>query len=86
MRSAVGALPRELKVVRFGDNMRRLPARRTGGSQIKLGWQVNTRPVGDLVSQIDRVPDQDVDDLLDEYKRTYTATDNQVVRYQPGWK
>ncbi len=31
-----------------------------------------------------QVPDQDVDDLLDEYKRTYTmATDNlEAVRYQ----
>ncbi|MGI6325701.1 MAG: L-arabinose isomerase [Saccharofermentanales bacterium] len=87
MRSAVGAqLCRELKVVRFGDNMRQVAV--TEGdkveAQIKLGWQVNTWPVGDLVSQIDQVPDQDVDDLLDEYKRTYTmATDNlEVVRYQ----
>ena len=45
MRAAVGAaVSRELKVMRFGDNMRQVAV--TEGDkvevQMKLGWQVNT--------------------------------------------
>ena len=52
MRAAVGAaVSRELKVMRFGDNMRQVAV--TEGDkvevQMKLGWQVNTYAVGDLV-------------------------------------
>lgn len=53
MRSAIGvAVSRSLKVVRYGDNMRYVAV--TEGdkveAEIKLGWQVNTRAVGDLVN------------------------------------
>ncbi|MBP0968894.1 MAG: hypothetical protein J5744_01990 [Oscillospiraceae bacterium] len=52
MKSAVGAaVSKEMKVMRFGDNMREVAV--TEGdkveAQIKLGWQVNTWAVGDLV-------------------------------------
>ena len=52
MRAAVGAaVSRELKVMRFGDNMRQVAV--TEGDkvevQMKLGWQGNTYAVGDLV-------------------------------------
>ena len=87
MRSAVGAAEsRSLKVVRFGDNMRQVAV--TEGdkveTQIKLGWQVNTWPVGDLVAEMDKVTDADIDALMDEYRREYDfATDRlDVVRYQ----
>ena len=87
MRSAVGvAVSRALKVVRFGDNMREVAV--TEGDkvevQIKLGWQVNTWPVGDLVQEIDGASEVEVDALIEEYKAKYDiATDNmESIRYQ----
>lgn len=87
MRSAVGvAVSKNLKVMRFGDNMRQVAV--TEGdkveAQIKLGWQVNTVAVGDLAQVINEVTDKQVDDLIEEYKEKYTiATDNMdAVRYQ----
>jgi L-arabinose isomerase len=55
MRAAAGAAEsRRLKVMRFGDNMREVAV--TEGDkvevQIKLGWQVNTWPVGMLAEAI----------------------------------
>ena len=52
MRAAIGvAVSKELKVMRFGDNMREVAV--TEGDKVevqaKLGWQVNTWPVGKLV-------------------------------------
>ncbi len=87
MRSAVGvAISKNLKVMRFGDNMRQVAV--TEGDkvevQLKLGWQVNTHAVGDLVEVINEVTDKEVDDLIEEYKEKYIiATDNMdSVRYQ----
>ena len=37
-------------------------------AQIKFGWQVNTWPVGELVSEMDAVTDADIDALMDEYR------------------
>ena len=87
MRSAVGvAVSKHLKVMRFGDNMRQVAV--TEGDkvevQLKLGWQVNTWPVGDLVKEIDAVTDAQVDALLEEYKKNYEMNTNDIeaVRYQ----
>ncbi|MGB8451096.1 MAG: L-arabinose isomerase [Anaerocolumna sp.] len=87
MRSAVGSLiSKNLKVMRFGDNMRQVAV--TEGdkveAQIKLGWQVNTTAVGDLVKEINAVTETQVDSLLKEYQEKYTiATDNIAsIRYQ----
>ncbi len=87
MRSAVGVLvSKNLKVMRFGDNMRQVAV--TEGdkveAQIKLGWQVNTTAVGDLVQEINAVTEEQVDSLIKEYKEKYIiATDNmEAVRYQ----
>lgn len=87
MRSAVGfAVSKNLKVMRFGDNMRNVAV--TEGDkvevQIKLGWQVNTWPVGDLVAEMNTLTEADVDGLMDEYRASYNiATDNlDAVRYQ----
>ena len=54
-RAAVGALfSKSLKVVRFGDNMREVAV--TEGDKVevqkKLGWEVNTWAVGDLVKEM----------------------------------
>lgn len=87
MRSAVGAaVSREMRVMRFGDNMREVAV--TEGdkveAQIKLGWQVNTWPVGTLVEYMDAVTDAMIDGLMEEYKQSYDiATDDiEAVRYQ----
>ena len=74
MRSAVGyKVSQNLSVVRFGDNMREVAV--TEGdkveAQIKLGWQVNTWPVGELVNEISRVTDQEVDAKVDQYRKEF---------------
>ncbi|WRS27891.1 L-arabinose isomerase [Oscillospiraceae bacterium MB08-C2-2] len=87
MRSAVGAaVSRSMKVMRFGDNMREVAV--TEGdkveTQIKLGWQVNTWPVGTLVESMNAVTEQEIDDMMAQYSAKYTiATDDlETVRYQ----
>ena len=87
MRTAVGAaVSRNMKVMRFGDNMREVAV--TEGDKVevqaKLGWQVNTWPVGDLVREMDAVTETEIDDLMAQYAASYDmATDNvAAVRYQ----
>ena len=87
MRSAVAAaFSRSLKVMRFGDNMRNVAVTEGDkvGVQMQLGWQVNTWPVGELVEEIGKVTEEEVDALMQEYAERYTmATDNlNAVRYQ----
>ena len=87
MRSAIGAaVSRSLKVLRFGDNMRQVAV--TEGdkveAQIKLGWQVNTWPVGDLAAHIDHVADADIAEKMSEYSARYIidTTQTDAIRYQ----
>lgn len=87
MRSAAAvAFSKSLKVMRFGDNMRNVAV--TEGdkveTQMKLGWQVNTWPVGALVDEINAVTEEETDILMAEYASLYDmATDNlAAVRYQ----
>lgn len=87
MRSAVGyAESRSLKVMRFGDNMRNVAV--TEGdkveAQIKLGWQVNTWAVGDLVKEMAAVGDGEIDELVNLYREKYTVCtdDIEAIRYQ----
>lgn len=87
MKVAVGvAFSRSLKVMRFGDNMREVAV--TEGDKVevqaKLGWQVNTWPVGKLVETMNAVTDAEIDALMDVYKASYDfATDDmETVRYQ----
>ena len=87
MRAAIGVVfSRGLKVMRFGDNMREVAV--TEGdkveTQIKLGWQVNTWPVGTLVETMNQVTDSEIDELMEVYKKEYDmATDDiETVRYQ----
>ena len=64
---------RDLKVARFGDNMRQVAV--TEGdkveAQIKLGWSVNGYGVGDLVERVDGFSDAEVSALMAEYVETY---------------
>ncbi len=87
MKAAVGvAVSKNLKVMRFGDNMREVAV--TEGDKVevqtKLGWQVNTWAVGDLVKEMNAVTDAQIDALVDEYKSNYDiATENiDAIRYQ----
>ncbi len=87
MKAAVGAaVSREMKVMRFGDNMREVAV--TEGDKVevqtKLGWQVNTWAVGDLVKEMNAVTEAEIDALMEVYKAGYDiATENvEAIRYQ----
>ena len=90
MRAAVGvAVSKELKVMRFGDNMREVAV--TEGDKVevqtKLGWQVNTWPVGQLVETMNAVTDAEIDTLMAEYRASYDFASEdadfiETVRYQ----
>ena len=86
-RAAVGVMfSKSLKIVRFGDNMREVAV--TEGdkveAQLKLGWQVNTFAVGDLVEIMNAVTDAEIDDLMKEYAELYDykKEDEETIRYQ----
>ena len=87
MKAAVGvAVSRGLKVMRFGDNMREVAV--TEGDKVevqaKLGWQVNTWAVGDLVKVMDAVTDAEIDALMETYKAEYDIATDKLdhIRYQ----
>ena len=87
MRVCIGVrASKTMRVMRFGDNMREVAV--TEGdkveTQIKLGWQVNTWATGDLVKEMSKVPEKEIDELFATYKAKYDiATDNiQAIRYQ----
>ena len=77
---------KNLKVMRFGDNMRDVAV--TEGDKVeaqnKLGWEVNFWAVGDLVKEMKAVTEEEVDALCKEYFDQYdVATDNtEAIRYQ----
>ena len=87
MRAAAGAaFSKQLRLVRFGDNMRQVGV--TEGDKIlvqsDLGWQVNTWAVGDLVSELNKVTDEEIDAQMNIYKENYEldTDDLDSVRYQ----
>ncbi|MBR2888724.1 MAG: L-arabinose isomerase [Oscillospiraceae bacterium] len=87
MKSAVGvAVSRNLKVMRFGDNMREVAV--TEGDKVevqtKLGWQVNTWAVGDLVKEMNAVTEDEIDALMAVYESKYEINTPNVaaIRYQ----
>lgn len=87
MRTAVGVdFSRNLKVMRFGDNMRNVAVTEGDkvGVQEKLGWQVNTWPVGKLVEYINAATEEEVDALMAEYRKKYEFNTENIaaVRYQ----
>ena len=87
MKACVGvAVSKNMKVMRFGDNMREVAV--TEGDKVevqtKLGWQVNTWAVGDLVKVMNEVTEAEIDALMAVYTDKYDiATDNtDAIRYQ----
>ncbi|SES34213.1 L-arabinose isomerase [Salisediminibacterium halotolerans] len=74
MHSAVGhAENKKVKVVRFGDNMRRVAV--TEGdkveAQMKFGWTVDGYGVGDLVNYLNAFSDSEVEARFKEYEHEY---------------
>lgn len=72
---------RNLKVARFGDNMRDVAV--TEGdkveAQIKFGWSISGYGVGDLVDRINKVSDAQIDKLMEEYTRLYNFSPEALV-------
>ncbi len=66
---------RQMRLVRFGDNMRDVAV--TEGdkveAEIRFGVSVNTYGVQDLVAVLDQVADSDVDALVRDYDELYTV-------------
>ena len=87
MKSAVGAaVSKSLKVMRFGDNMREVAV--TEGDKVevqtKLGWQVNTWAVGDLIKTMGEISEEEIDTLMEEYLSKYEINTSNIeaIRYQ----
>ena len=87
MKAAVGvAVSKSMKVMRFGDNMREVAV--TEGDKVevqaKLGWQVNTWAVGDLVKVMNDVTEAEVNAQMARYAEQYDMATDRVdqVLYQ----
>jgi L-arabinose isomerase len=79
MRAAIGLNElRNLKVARFGDNMRQVAV--TEGdkveAQMQLGFEVNGYGIGELAEQIRHVSDADVDQLVARYDDEYLIVES----------
>lgn len=62
-----------IKVARFGDNMRNVAV--TEGdkveAQIQFGWTVDYFGIGDLVAEMKKVADEEIEKKYNEYKEKY---------------
>lgn len=62
-----------IKVARFGDNMRNVAV--TDGdkieAQIRFGWYVDYYGIGDLVEVVNQVKEEEVNSLIELYKENY---------------
>ena len=74
--AAAWAETQNLKVARFGDNMRAVAV--TEGdkvaAQVQFGYQVNGYGVGDLAAVVDQVSDAEIDALAAEYEASYQVS------------
>lgn len=68
----------ELKVARFGDNMRNVAVTEGNkvSAQINLSYAVNGYGVGDLVDRVRQIGDAEVDRLTSSYDESYTAEES----------
>lgn len=79
MRAALGWHEcRNLKIARFGDNMRNVAVTEGNkvGAQIQFGYAVDGFGVGDLVDTIDQVSKKELSQLLDEIDGSYRMADS----------
>ncbi|NLO41028.1 MAG: L-arabinose isomerase [Ruminiclostridium sp.] len=74
---------KQLKIARFGDNMRQVAV--TEGdkveAQIRFGWSIDGYGIGDLVQRVRSVSENEVDQLIEEYRTLYHFTPEAA---QPG--
>ena len=85
---------RNLKICRFGDNMREVAV--TDGDRVQahidFGWQTDYYAIGDIVTEINKVTDEEVDALYAEILEKYDLnTDNvaavkEQVKYEIALK
>ncbi len=79
-----------LKTAMFGNNMRDVAV--TDGdrveSEIKFGWNTNYYGIGDLVSIINSVTDNEIDEKMAEYESKYTMATTNIasVRVQAKYE
>lgn len=71
---------KNLNVIRLGDNMREVAV--TEGdkveAQIKLGWSVNGYGLGDFISEINNVSDDEVSSLFNDIKTKYEVITDDI--------
>jgi len=67
----------QMKIARFGDNMRQVAV--TEGdkvqAQLTFGYSVNGYGIGDLLSYINDISENQIKSLLQEYQETYKITE-----------
>lgn len=87
MTSAIGYIESQnIKVARFGDNMRNVAV--TEGDKveaaIQFGWTVDYFGIGDLVEEMDKVTEEDIQSTYDEVSEIYIldAEDNSPDYYE----
>ena len=67
---------RNMKIARFGDNMRDVAVTEGNkvSAQMRMGYSVYGYGIGDLVAAVNDVSDYEVNQLIDEYRSTYNLT------------
>ncbi|MDO4258354.1 MAG: L-arabinose isomerase [Actinomycetaceae bacterium] len=78
IRAAAGwAAAHEMRVVRFGDNMRNVAVTEGDKTEAerKLGVSVNTWGVNDLIEVVDAVDEAEIDRLVAEYEANYDVAE-----------
>ena len=67
---------RNMKVARFGDNMRDVAVTEGNkvSAQIQMGYSVYGFGIGDLVAAVNSVNDSQVNSMIEEYKASYNLT------------
>jgi len=65
-----------MKIARFGDNMRDVAVTEGNkvSAQLKMGYSVYGYGIGDLVSSVNSIPENEVDVLIEEYNSRYHLT------------
>lgn len=68
---------RNIKVARFGDNMRNVAVTDGDkvGAHIQFGWQVDGYGIGDLTEVMNNVTDAEIEALYEEYDKLYVISD-----------
>ncbi|WGD37708.1 L-arabinose isomerase [Lysinibacter sp. HNR] len=76
MRAAAGvATSRNLKIARFGDNMRQVAVTEGDKTEAEyvFGTQVNTWGVTELADAVATVSEHEIDELIEEYEESYSV-------------